>query len=309
MQKPQVQVFFLALSLFAAIATGCSESTPSADTPVDTPNPAIRQGPHVYTAADGVDVPYVVHGVGEVTLVMVHCWMCEGSFWDAQVEPLTEQYRVITLDLPGHGEGGDDRRTWTIAGYGEDVAGLIEQAAPGPTVLVGHSMGGPVALRAAALTDRVVGIVAVDTLHDADFDFSDPMVQQMASAFDNDFSGVCNNFVGGMFVEEGVDEIVEKVRRVGCIESNSEAGKALMHDFASLDFPTMFQEAGVPIRAINAAAPNPTRVENNRKYSDFEVVLMEDVGHYLHMTRPDEFNTLLLRTLDRMLNPATADRP
>jgi len=91
------------------------------------------------------------------------------------------------------------------------------------------------------------------------------------------------------------------VRRVGCEESNAEAGQALMRDYVSLDFPSLFQEAGVPIRAINAAAPFATQIESNRKYADFDVVLMEGVGHYLHMTHPDEFNPLLLQTLEQML--------
>ena len=302
MQRPQVLIFLSLVVLFAAIATGCAEPATSTEEPSDTPNPGLAQGRHVYLATDQVEVPYVVSGVGEITVVLVHCWMCEGSFWDAQVPALVEHYRVITLDLPGHGEGGDDRETWTIAGYGEDVAGLIEHVGLGPTVLVGHSMGGPVSLKAAALAaGRVIGIVAVDTLHDADFDFDQPLVEQMFAAFQNDFRTVCNNFVNQMFVEEDVGEIMDEVRRVGCEESNIEAGKALMQDFASLDFPTLFQEAGVPIRAINAAAPNPTQVEINQKYADFDVVLMEDVGHYLHMTRPEEFNGLLLETLEQML--------
>jgi pimeloyl-ACP methyl ester carboxylesterase len=70
-----------------------------------------------------------------------------------------------------------------------------------------------------------------------------------------------------------------------------------MRDFGTIDFPTWFREAGVPIRAINAALPNETRVEINRKYADFDVILMEGVGHYLHMTRPEEFNRHLLAVL------------
>jgi pimeloyl-ACP methyl ester carboxylesterase len=233
--------------------------------------------------------------------------MCEGSFWEAQVPVLVEHYRVITLDLPGHGEGGDDRETWTIAGYGQDVAGLIEHVGLGPTVLVGHSMGGPVSLEAAALSDRVVGIVAVDTLQDADYELDQAMVEQFLAAFQADFRITCTNFVENFFVEGETAEIVARVRRVGCEESNAEAGTALMQDYVSMDFPGMFREAGVPIRAINAAGPNVTQVETNQKYSDFDAVLMEDVGHYLHMTRPDEFNTLLLQTLDQMLNPTSAE--
>jgi pimeloyl-ACP methyl ester carboxylesterase len=260
------------------------------------------EGRHIFIAADGVQIPYVVRGNGETTLVLVHCWMCEGSFWDAQVPVLKELYRVVTLDLPGHGEGGDGRENWSIDAYGHDVARLIDQLGLERVVLVGHSMGGPVSLRAAALAgDWVEGIVAVDTLHDADFDMNQPMVQQMVEMFQADFKGACAMMVNQMFVEEGVEEIREEVMRKGCEEGNVEAGKALMASYASLDLPTLFREAGVPIRAINAAEPNPTRIENNRKYADFDAVLMEGVGHYLHMTQPDDFNELLLQTLEKIL--------
>ena len=74
-----------------------------------------------------------------------------------------------------------------------------------------------------------------------------------------------------------------------------------MKDFGEIDMKTWFREAGVPIRAINAATPFPTRIESNRKYADFDAVLMEGVGHYPHMTRPDDFNPLLLQTIESLL--------
>ena len=268
---------------------------------------ALAAGRHVFVAADGAEIPYVVSGSGEITVVLVHCWMCDRTFWDAQVPVLQRTYRVIALDLPGHGEGSQDREAWSIEGFGQDVAGLLEHLDLQQVVLVGHSMGGPVALRAAALAGgRLRGIVAVDTLHDADFDFNHPQMKQVADMFQADFRTTCSTMVHQMFVEKDVDEILARVRRTGCEESNAEAGKALMMDFAAIDLPKLFREAGVPIRAINAAAPNPTLIDTNRKYADFDAVLMEGVGHYLHMTRPEEFNELLLKTLEQMLSPAVA---
>jgi pimeloyl-ACP methyl ester carboxylesterase len=67
-----------------------------------------------------------------------------------------------------------------------------------------------------------------------------------------------------------------------------------MKDFGTIDMTKWFREAGVPIRAINAAQPNPTHVESKRKYADSDAVLMEGVGHYPHLSRPQEFNPLLL---------------
>ena len=52
------------------------------------------------------------------------------------------------------------------------------------------------------------------------------------------------------------------------MEGNAEVGQALMRDFAAIDLRALFSEAGVPIRAINAAAPNPTRTRINRKYAE-----------------------------------------
>lgn len=306
-ERPSAPIVLAAAVAVAALLAAACGAPPAEPGPEETAvPPELAEGRHVFITADGAAMPYVVSGSGDTTVVLVHCWMCDRSFWDAQVPVLADRYRVITLDLPGHGEGGDGRESWTIHGYGEDVARLVDQLELDRVVLVGHSMGGPVTLVTAALVgEPVVGIVAVDTLHDAEFDYSDPAVAGMIAAFDADFRGMCSNMVDAMFVEDGVDEIEAHVRRVGCEEGNAEAGLALMHDFATLDLPAMFSEAGVPIRAINASGPTVTRIETNRKYADFDAVLIDGVGHYLHMTRPEAFNPLLLRTIDELVGPAT----
>jgi pimeloyl-ACP methyl ester carboxylesterase len=263
-------------------------------------------GEHVWTTPDGNSVPYSVAGKSDadVTVVFVHCWMCNRTFWEHQLAPLAGHYRTVALDLPGHGEATAQRDPWRVGAYGEDVAGLVRELELSNVVLVGHSMGGPVSLRAAALLPgRVRGIVAVDTLQDADFKFPPEQVEQFLSVFESDFVGACESFVNGMFPEEGVDAVIDKVRAAGCDGTRSAAGTALMRDYNNADFPALFREAGVPIRAINAAAPYPTNIENNRKYADFDVKLMDGVGHYPHMTRPDEFNALLLETLAALVAP------
>jgi len=60
-------------------------------------------------------------------------------------------------------------------------------------------------------------------------------------------------------------------------------------------------QCSAPVRALNAA-PRPdegtaTAVETNRKYADFDVVLMEGVGHFLMLERPGEFNARLSQLL------------
>jgi pimeloyl-ACP methyl ester carboxylesterase len=261
------------------------------------PSGGLGAGLHDWTAPDGSRIPYEVAGNADadVTVVMVHCWMCDRSFWDAQLPALADLYRTVTLDLPGHGEAPANRDPWTVAAYGEDVAGLISDLDLTHVVLMGHSMGGPVSLRAAALApDRVVGIVAVDTLHDAEFTFDGEQIQGFMQAFESDFVGTCEQFVRSMIIEDGAEEVLAHVLQAGCVEERAEVGVALMRDYSSIDFPSWFREAGVPIRAINATEPNETRLEVNQRYVDFDAELMDGVGHYLHMTRPDQFNELML---------------
>ena len=52
---------------------------------------------------DGVRIAYDVTGEGEPTLVFVHGWCCDRSYWQPQVEYLSQQYRVVAIDLAGHG--------------------------------------------------------------------------------------------------------------------------------------------------------------------------------------------------------------
>lgn len=293
------------LALAAALLlTACGERPADATGAGDAGAAAAES--FVYTTADGNRMPYEIAGEGDVTVLLVHCWMCDRTFWEAQIPALAEHYRTIAIDLPGHGEATDERADWSVAAYGADVAGFIEALDLRDLVLVGHSMGGPVSLRAAALTgDRVLGIVAVDTLHDAEFVFPEEQMNAFVAAFEADFPGTCRSFVAQMFPEANADAAREHVQSASCGPERAAIGVALMRDFGTIDMPAWFREAGVPIRAINAAQPNPTRVETNRKYAEFDVVLMEGVGHYPHMSRPEEFNPLLLEAVAGLVEATT----
>ena len=92
-----------------------------------------------------------------------------------------------------------------------------------------------------------------------------------------------------------------QVKQTGCNAERAEIGLALIKDIATVDMPAWFEQAGVPIRAVNAAAGGiPTRIESNRQYADYDAVLMDGVGHYPHMTRPAEFNPHMMRWVDEL---------
>jgi pimeloyl-ACP methyl ester carboxylesterase len=255
-------------------------------------------------APDGVRIVYDVRGEGEPSLVFVHCWACDRAFWREQVKVFAKDHRVVTLDLGGHGESGTDRENWTMRGLAHDVKAVVEELKLRRVILIGHSMGGPVALEAAQrMPDRVVGIVAVDTLHDAEFEYPEGMAEQMAARFEADFEGSMKQMVPSMFTEGADAKLVEWVIERAC-KVHRAAAVALVADLPNFDMKACLSAIEAPLRAINAAPYRPgtlgTDVETNRKYADFDAVIMTGVGHYLHLQKPEEFNDKLREVIGEL---------
>lgn len=273
--------------------------------------PAAAAETATVAAPDGVPIVYEVRGeseAGEPALVFVHCWGCDRTYWREQLDVFAADYRVVAMDLAGHGESGVERERWSVLGLAGDVAAVADALGLERMILIGHSMGGPVALEAARrMPGRVVGIVAVDTLHNADYEFPPELVAQLIGAFEADFAATVEGFIRGMYVE-GADPAVVDWTVKKAQATNQEAAIALMRDFGSLDFPAAFAAAKVPIRAINAAPASPrqpvTEIEINRKYADFDSVLIEGVGHFLQLERPAELNAHLRAVVAELAAPA-----
>lgn len=257
--------------------------------------PNVKTG--ALTTPDGVRIVYDVRGRGETALVFVHCWSCDRSFWRNQVDVFADRYRVVTLDLAGHGESGRNRKNWTILGLAGDVRLVAERLKLKRIILVGHSMGGPVSLEAARLLrGRVAGVILVDTLQSAEFQMTAQTMAPIAAKLKADFPGAMAGFMGSMFAKTSDPAVREWVARKAQAASPTVA-LALFQDFPNLDEKKLLASAGVPIRAINAKPPfaPPTMIEINRKYADYDAVLMDDAGHFLQLERPKEFNDNLAR--------------
>jgi hypothetical protein len=103
-------------------------------------------------SSDGVRIAYEVHGEGSPALVFVHGWSCDRSYWAGQFEPFSRQFKVVAVDLAGHGDSGLERRAWTIQSFGDDVASVVKKLRLGRVILIGHSMGWDVIPEAARAT-------------------------------------------------------------------------------------------------------------------------------------------------------------
>ena len=118
-------------------------------------------------SADRIPIHYKLYGKGDVSLAFVHDWCSNMKYWDKQIPSFGINFKVVTLDLAGHGQSGAGRTAWTMEAFGQDVAAVVEKLDLTNVVLVGHGMGGPVILEAAKLIpERAIGLVGADSFND-----------------------------------------------------------------------------------------------------------------------------------------------
>jgi pimeloyl-ACP methyl ester carboxylesterase len=117
------------------------------------------------TEVAGASIAYRAWGQpGQGGIVLVHGGAAHARWWDHIAPLLASGHRVAALDLSGHGDSGR-RESYRLDVWAEEVLAVAAAAGiAGPPVLIGHSMGGFVALRAAGLFGaRLAGVVAVDS--------------------------------------------------------------------------------------------------------------------------------------------------
>lgn len=258
-----------------------------------------------FRLADGVDMSYVDRGRGAPALVFVHCFSCRKEMWTETLDAFAGEHRVVALDLPGHGRSGAGRKVWSVPTLGADVAALVEHLRLGQVILVGNSLGGPVALEAAARlggSKRVLGVVAVDTLHNVEQQWPEEDFKKTVEAFRADFAKTCTEFMLRLLPKDAPAATRERVDRDTC-DNDQKAALALFETIRTYDDAAAMKAAGVPVRAINSGA-FPTAADVNRKYApSFEVSVMEGVGHFPQVERPADFQAQLRRVIQSLAPP------
>ncbi|MCH7592026.1 MAG: alpha/beta hydrolase [Planctomycetes bacterium] len=290
---------FLRVSTIAILLAFVGCSSPGRHTAghgkVSTDGPEIGS----VRAEDGVRIAYSSEGHGEPAIVFIHGWTCDRTHWRFQVPEFRKSHRVIAIDLPGHGASGADRNAWSIDGLGSDVAAVVRGLKLDQVVLVGHSMGGPVALAAAPRLRGILrGIVAVDSVHNVEFTMPAETSDRFVKRFEHDFEGAWKRFMSGFFADPGSEILKSILEKAGGVDRR--AAIELLADYNRFDWKSALAAAGVPVRAINAAKPFRTEVKINRKYGDFDAVLISDVGHFLMLEKPVDFNRHLRMMIEQL---------
>jgi pimeloyl-ACP methyl ester carboxylesterase len=291
---------------FLVIACGRQETAPPATAAHSGEKQAEpREGaPRIAVAPDGIHVQYRVYGSGEPALVLIHGWSCDSNYWREQVPEFAKKYTIVTVDLAGHGGTDGNRTDWSMGRFGQDVATALAAVPNNQLVLVGHSMGGPVAIEAARLLEnRVIGIIGVDTFKTIGApQASKAQVDAIIKPFEADFIGHTRALVSKHFFAPGADQALAGKIAYDMSLSPPRVAVPSLRAALEYDFTAPLKEVKVPIVAINSDLGEPVNEARIRKVlPKFRAVTLAGDGHFLMMEDPKRFNPALETQIQALL--------
>jgi pimeloyl-ACP methyl ester carboxylesterase len=245
-----------------------------------------------------------VYGNGEPALVLIHAWSCDSNYWREQVPEFKEKYTIVTVDLAGHGGTDGGRSEWSMARFGQDVATALSAVPNQKLILVGHSMGGPVAIEAARLMkNRVIGIIGVDTFKTIGAPApSKAQVDAIIKPFEADFIGHTRTLVAGYFFAKGANPQLANKIAYDMSLSPPKVAVPSMRALLEYDYTGPLADVSVPIVAINSDLGEPANEARIRKVlPKFHAVTLAGDGHFLMMEDPARFNPALETEIQSIL--------
>lgn len=254
---------------------------------------------------NGVKLAFEQQGEGDPAIVFIHGWCCDRSFFQPQMDYFSRNHRVISVDRRGHGDSDKPTDgTWHPDVFAEDTAWIIEQLGLTKPVVVGHSMGGVVALRLAHLfPDSVSALIALDAgwVLPAIYDEAGPAVS--AALTQPDYQDQIRAVMGSLFLDTDDAE-----RRQRILDTMASARQDIMHlewreTIENTDTATPLEQLKVPALYIGAQEPlgDVARI----RAAGVTIGQTVGAGHFHQFEVPEQINAMIERFIAlKVLAPA-----
>ncbi|MBT2416487.1 alpha/beta hydrolase [Streptomyces sp. ISL-22] len=256
-----------------------------------------------FASADG-DIAYVDAGQGDL-VVLLHSGFVDHRVFEAQIPALAAEYRVIAVDVRGHGFTANATKPFRWA---DDLADLLRHLDAGPAALVGVSMGGGIAGDTAIEYPELVRGIVLSGASVSDFEYTDPqprefMAESTRMLHSGDIEGWLKGFrqavAGPRRTTDEVDPgILERVTEMALHTlSKHTPGERNWH-VPMTDTWSRVPKIDVPVLTVNGALDAPDLIADAERYArtvrNGRSVLIEGTSHYPNMEKPEEFNGILL---------------
>jgi pimeloyl-ACP methyl ester carboxylesterase len=256
---------------------------------------------------DGTKIAYQIYGEGNMPLVLVHGWCCDKSYWNKQIEYFKQDYRIVTIDLAGHGESDLGREDYTIHNFANDVSVVIDDLELNNCIVLGHSMGGSVVVEAAAQNpDKINAVFLVDSFKEYPEKIAgeslDSIVNKWTQSYTNDnFKENSYNMIMNWFFPEIDSTLREWIAR-DMSSADPEVGISALKNLIIYNYTDLQLSLGklgdIPMYSINAGSDNDAPKFRENGVNFVESIKIDSVSHFLMMSPAEEFNKILKGILE-----------
>jgi pimeloyl-ACP methyl ester carboxylesterase len=246
------------------------------------------------------------HGSGPA-VVMIHGFGGSKAVWQPQIQEFSRRYRVITLDLPGHGDSprpeGDQH--YSPAACAEELRLLLDDLEIQRAVLVGQSMGTfvsqifchahPARVRALVLNGALAGSPPAGVQRG-------PWVEEIVKRIEaRGIRAYMEELVPNFFSSSPDPSLVKVATQEAC-KLAQHAAVAYCRAVSGLSISNRLSDIGAPTLLIVGAEDGRTPVEEsermNRALPDSWLKILKGAGHLANVEKPAEFNRAVLAFID-----------
>jgi pimeloyl-ACP methyl ester carboxylesterase len=285
--------WLLGVALILAVAFVCAPAA-------NAQKPSAPEGQSQYAKLDGARMHYQNYGKGKEALVLIHGWTCNVDSWRDQVPDFARRNRVIAIDLLGHGQSDKPQITYSMDLFARVVEAVMRDAKVERAVLVGHSMGTPIARQFyRKYPQKTLAIVIVDgSLRP----FGDKKLMEgfLAGFRGPNYREAGKQMFAGMAGPNLSAELQARIQ-ASFLNTPQHVLVSAMEGMADNSIWGN-DKINVPVLAVLAKSPfwPPDTEQFDRSIApqlDFQ--MMEGVAHFLMMEKPKQFNDLVIAFLDK----------
>ena len=255
------------------------------------------------TSVDGIPIHYKLYGKGDVSLVFVHDWCTNMKYWDEQIPSFGVNFKVVTLDLAGHGQSGIVRSDWTMQAFGQDVAAVVEKLDLQNVVLIGHGMGGPVILEAANLIpDRAIGLVGADSFNDLYMKgIDDAQVQLALMPYQENHQEQIREHVRLSWFSPNSDHALMSEIILDMIKTPKEVVLGSLEELLRYDAAESLKQVPLDVRGVQTTHMDVSYDMTQTHAKSIWVEYLDGLGHFIMIEDSQTFNRHLVNFINEFV--------
>lgn len=254
---------------------------------------------------DGVSLAFAEAGQGAPPVILVHGWTCDHTDLAPQFEHFRRRHRTVAVDLRGHGQSDKPQQPYSLAVFADDLAWLCAQLDLSRPIIIGHSLGGSVALELAARHPDLPGaIVALDApiLVPA---ATGELLAPLAEAFHSPEYGTAVQ----QFLQMTLGPIDDPARSDQILARAADTPQhvvvGIWDALLQWDAAAAAAACTVPVLYIDAGSPNWDAGRFKELTPQLVTGATVGSGHWHQLEVPDQVNAMI----DRFLALIAADQP